>query len=296
MQCVDHLPLYYLAEASERADPTAVGLLTLCKTYKFVATLMLMSDILSHVNKLSLLFQMETIDFSTVNSLVETCIKEVKKLKSNPGPAMKSTDSVIKHQEEQQIPISGLTERNKKHFKDEIQDKYCNVLVEHLEKRFPDLPLIKSFQLFDPKQIPSSLEEIETCGDNFISELCDHYNIDNCTGKQEWQSLRSLMRDKEFKDKTPTQILKSLSSNDSLRTIYPVLSRFSQIALTLPVSNADAERGFSCMNRVKTELRNRLTVSSLDSLLRISMEGPENNFDFNAAVLKWSTIRNCRIF
>ena len=98
---------------------------------------------------------METIDFSTVNSLVETCIKEVKKLKSNPGPAMKSTDSVIKHLEEQQIPISGLTERNKKHFKDEIQDKYCNVLVEHLEKRFPDLPLIKSFQLFDPKQIPS---------------------------------------------------------------------------------------------------------------------------------------------
>ena len=90
-------------EASEQADPTAVGLLTLCKTYKFVATLMLMSDILSHVNKLPLLFQMETIDFSTVNSLVETCIKEVKKLKSNPGPAMKSTDSVIKHLEEQQI-------------------------------------------------------------------------------------------------------------------------------------------------------------------------------------------------
>ena len=83
------------------------------------------------------------------------------------------------------------------------------------------------------------------------------------------------MRDKEFKDKTATRMLKSLSSNDSLRTIYPVLCRFSQIALTLPVSNA--ERGFSCMNRVKTELLNRLTASSLDSLLHISMEGPEND-------------------
>ena len=47
------------------------------------------------------------------------------------------------------------------------------------------------------------------------------------------------------------------------------------------------------MNCVKTELRNRLTVSSLDS---ISIEGPEKDFNFNAAVLKWSCLRNHRIF
>ena len=43
----------------------------------------------------------------------------------------------------------------------------------------------------------------------------------------------------------------------SLVYIYPILCKFSLVALTLPVSiNADTERGFSCMNRVKTELRN----------------------------------------
>ena len=80
--------------------------------------------------------------------------------------------------------------------------------------------------------------------------------------------------------------MKSLSSNETLIVLYPIMSKFAQIALTLPVSNADVERGFSCMNRVKRELRNRLTVSSLDSLLCISIEGPEKDFNFSAAVLK----------
>ena len=67
----------------------------------------------------------------------------------------------------------------------------------------------------------------------------------------------------------------------TLIAVYPILA---QIALTLPVSNADAERGFSCINRVKTKLRNRLTLCSLDNLIRISIEDPEKDFDFEAAV------------
>ena len=61
-------------EASERSDPTAMGLAKLCKTYMFIATLLLMSDILSHVTKISLLFQRENIDYSQVQQLVGTCI------------------------------------------------------------------------------------------------------------------------------------------------------------------------------------------------------------------------------
>jgi len=62
--------------------------------------------------------------------------------------------------------------------------------------------------------------------------------------------------------------------NDTLQTLYPLLSKLAQIAHVLPMSNADSERGFSCMNQVKTDFRNHLTVSSWDTLLRISIEGP----------------------
>ena len=128
-----------------------------------------------------------------------------------------------------------------------------------------------------------------------ISSLSYRDTIDSCMAQQEWESLRSLLQTQEFKNKHSKDILDLLSTNETLIVLYPILYNFSQIALTLPVSNADAERGFSCMNRVKTELRNRLTVSSLDTLLRMSMEGPEKDFDFDAAITKWSALRNRRI-
>ena len=71
---------------------------------------MLMSGVLSHVIRLSLLFQKEEIDFAQVQTLVHSCIEAVWQLGSKPGPAMKSTDAVIwSLTEEHQIPIAGVT-------------------------------------------------------------------------------------------------------------------------------------------------------------------------------------------
>ena len=104
-------------EASERSDPTAMGLAKLCKTYMFIATLLLMSDILSHVTKISLLFQRENIDYSQVQQLVGTCIEAIKRLSNSPGPAMLSINTVIEClANEQHIDIAGVTDSNKQTF------------------------------------------------------------------------------------------------------------------------------------------------------------------------------------
>ena len=50
--------------------------------------------------------------------------------------------------------------------------------------------------------------------------------------------------------------------------------------------------GFSCMDRVKTELRNRLAISTLGNLLRISLEEPEND----AAVRTWGALKDRQFF
>jgi hypothetical protein len=103
--------------------------------------------------------------------------------------------------------------------------------------------------------------------------------------------------DRNFKQKETSDVLNILATNSSYQNLYPLFSKIASIALTLPVTNADSERGFSVMNRVKTVLRNRLTVSSLDSLLRISIEGPERTyFDFERAVTLWGSKRHRRIF
>ena len=55
---------------------------------------------------------------------------------------------------------------------------------------------------------------------------------------------------------------------------YPLLSKLAGCALSLPVSNAECERGFSAMKHTKTTLRNRLATRSIDALLHISLNGP----------------------
>lgn len=60
------------------------------------------------------------------------------------------------------------------------------------------------------------------------------------------------------------------------------------IALTIPVSSVPCERGFSYQNRVKNKLRSRLGEHQLDTLMRISCEGPNIlEFDFERAVKIW---------
>jgi len=43
----------------------------------------------------------------------------------------------------------------------------------------------------------------------------------------------------------------------------------------LPTINAEIARGFSCMKRIKTDFRNKLSVERLQDLLMISLNGEE---------------------
>jgi len=51
-------------EASENGEPTAHGLYKFMKSYKFVATAYLLSDVLPHLSRLSRIFQKENVDLS----------------------------------------------------------------------------------------------------------------------------------------------------------------------------------------------------------------------------------------
>ena len=59
---------------------------------------------------------------------------------------------------------------------------------------------------------------------------------------------------------------------------------------TIPITSADAERGFSTMNIICTPVRNRLGVERLSNLIFVSLVGPSVDC-FNALpyVKKWLT-------
>ena len=59
---------------------------------------------------------------------------------------------------------------------------------------------------------------------------------------------------------------------------------------------SDCERGFSCLKRIKTVQRNRLSQEILNSLMMVSIEGPEvEEFPYEKAAKLWASFRNRRI-
>lgn len=52
---------------------------------------------------------------------------------------------------------------------------------------------------------------------------------------------------------------------------FPDLALFSLQVLSLPLANALVERVFSVMNVVKSKLRSRMTMNTLEAILRIRL-------------------------
>ena len=95
---------------------------------------------------------------------------------------------------------------------------------------------------------------------------------------------------------TTREVIEMVLKESSLKTLLPQFGRLASIAMIIPVSTADCERGFSAVKRIKTDLRNRLKTHTLDCLVRISVEGPEvDHFDFDSAAMQWASLRTRRL-
>ena len=84
-------------------------------------------------------------------------------------------------------------------------------------------------------------------------------------------------------------VIKELCSNKTISSIFPNKSAFAQVCHVVPIHTADVERTFSQLKLIKTRIRNCLAESTLDSLLRISIEGSSyEDYPLSEAVELWA--------
>ncbi|KAG5275785.1 hypothetical protein AALO_G00124530 [Alosa alosa] len=97
---------------------------------------------------------------------------------------------------------------------------------------------------------------------------------------------RKTPEDEDNQDMDQLTILSKLASqHDKWYQIYPSLSKLAAIAFTVPISSVNCERDFSTMNRVKTDLRNRLQGDHLAACMLLSINGPPlSEFPYNRAL------------
>ncbi|XP_064082991.1 uncharacterized protein LOC135199007 [Macrobrachium nipponense] len=91
----------------------------------------------------------------------------------------------------------------------------------------------------------------------------------------EWRSLDFVSVPDEIRhEKNIEEFYKGLGNlkDDEGHVMFSALSNFALHILSLPTSNADAERVFSKLNFIKTKLRNSLQLPSIIALIAVSEE------------------------
>ncbi|KAJ8333912.1 hypothetical protein SKAU_G00412310 [Synaphobranchus kaupii] len=173
-------------------------------------------------------------------------------------------------------------------------DTRYQTLITHIESRLGDLStqsLVAKFHALDHHNWPSG-EDFILHGQQDVEALCRHYQAilqREGTSSSEVMAEYRLYKVWAKNRKGPLrETLQEILQRDDLMKKYKGLSILAQINLTMAISTAACERGFSCMKRVKNDWRSSLATSQLNRLMFLSIEGPSlETFDAKRAVLRW---------
>ena len=83
----------------------------------------------------------------------------------------------------------------------------------------------------------------------------------------------------------------TLQSDETMQHPYPNFAALAKLYACIPISSVDCERGFSTYNLIKNTVRNRLHVSTVNTLMQMSVETPPltymDSFNFEKAFEHW---------
>ncbi|XP_052775985.1 SCAN domain-containing protein 3-like [Mya arenaria] len=190
-----------------------------------------------------------------------------------------------------------------------IRSTFINHVIENLEARFTDNGIISNFAVLNPENLPQNSTDLATYGDQQIHDPGKHYgpSITNQQSpmtvsekhlKCEWSLFKHHM-DKNYRTITFSNMAETVLTSKTLVASYPNLCKIMKIAITLPLSTADCERGFSKYNLIKTKPRNRLTPDSVNTLMTITVDTPDldhmKDFNFCKAFDLWASTKQGKI-
>ncbi|MCO5615124.1 hypothetical protein L7F22_069413 [Adiantum nelumboides] len=269
-----------------------------------------MTDILKGLATLSKTFQRDHVDVTNVKSLVDNQISRIKeyyiedpKLDCNalthgvggfeilqeygsPKGHLFTLREALRgnmfYDEEIKRDICGEDLRNALEF----QFSFASAIITNLECRFEDNTILNNMKIFVPAQFPLLERALKVFGNVEVENLAKFYGkkqrigildfdpiIDGDDLKNEFKTFKN-QAPKDFVRYSLTEVTSCIASNVMWRDEYPNLLTLCQVALVQCSSIAMCERGFSARTIIKSNIRNRLEIKSLDALMKIAIEGP----------------------
>jgi len=276
---------------------------------KAVSTLFLVLDMLQPVTFLCTKLQSDDILPHEVNFLVNQTVQQLEgmfigntSLKDAPLPHFKSFRANVRKSGEWK-PGPGLSFQLRKCKLRVLRDEMeflAKCIVQCFRERFQSSSLLACFVIFVPTSYSSMpREKLDSYGKEEFKTLLKHFagaergtsklfEFDGASMAKEFFEMKCAMWDKVNLYKvTDTLHAWRLIKSDARRLLFPKLLVLVDIMFVVPVQTAVVERGFSMHRIIKNRLSNRMSIMTLDSLLRIKLltQGQSvNDFDVEAAV------------
>lgn len=306
----DLVPLVQTLNELSDSDAAAYGLLKKMHSPHFIGMLFVLHAVLPILGKISRIFQKSYLNFSSIQPTLDSAVHELQQIKSENSPVELAKSELSKGGRLELLDIT--INQNTEHQLMQTLNNYVSALVENIEKRFPDVPILAALNIFNPCHIPQKdSEKFISYGDNSIEIIHQQFLSTTCTLSEvnaEWNLLKfhiAEMKSKIFVNPsdciTPLEwcLSEIMKHKNEYSYMCPYLTKVVEITLTMPLSNAWPERGASKVKIIKTDLRNRLKNDMLNGLLHIAVNGPdlcteESDGLVTTAVNKWLTDKKRR--
>ena len=236
-----------------------------------------MLDFIEVLSKVSLLFQRNDITLAAAKDGLEVARLELKAMVAQP--ARKFSEFLNAARLDQSY--KGVELRSRPDDLERLADKRWHLaasIEEYIDGRFESLvhnPVLSAAEISTVKNWPQNKTEMATYGEDQIEILKTHYQPllqpNNCNLdalSHEWMELKAVVsRNHGYRNMKHNALWEKVFADHGL-TLQNILM-LVEIILILPVSTACCERGFSCVKRIKSNLRSTLTTETLDVLVRI---------------------------
>ncbi len=171
---------------------------------------------------------------------------------------------------DKRLLINFLTasETSIQHYRTHVYYNTIDVLLEETNNRFSKINL----------SLLTALEALVPKSDLFLNlstlrPFLSHYNISEAAVEAELPVLKTFLLQSDPGTSSPeTSLHKMYSLISQVPECFPTILKSYQLAMTIGVSSATAERSFSSLRRIKTYIRSTMSQTRLSNLALLYIE------------------------
>ncbi|MCO5597350.1 hypothetical protein L7F22_051426 [Adiantum nelumboides] len=288
-------------------------------SFKVQFFLHLLADVLHYLNNLNKKFQVEHVDVTSIGTELITTMDllQARFLSAEFGRGAQHITMFTQRVQNGCLVFENGMQAHEKHAlhircvgdKDQsthlvtweacidVGRQFVRQIIISLHAQFHDLGLFEAIKFFSPQDYPEDVRGIFDIGAIWIRPLLEKFgnivNVDVC--KLQYEEFMVKLK-RTCPGKSMHAAWGVCGHDVELDQAFFEMMKMWRACLVIVASTANCERGFSKMNRIKSNDRNRLTLENLNKLMFLSYNGEKDPLavDWDSIFVTWENLKSHR--